>query len=93
MEDTIEADKEFEKAERIIEESLHSLRQEKVGKHKDDFVATELTRYNNDLFNFEITVAIAKTEIDEMTTELYDALKEINAKKSFPCTSCKNVCK
>ena len=56
-------------------------------------MAAESSYDYDDLFNFEVSVAIAETETDEMNTEFSDAVNEIDGKKSFPCTLCEKVCK
>jgi hypothetical protein len=77
---------EFGIVESNIDEIECSLGRENVGESEEDFVAAESSYDYDDLFNFEVSVAIAETETDEMTTEFSDAVNEIDGKKSFPCT-------
>ena len=49
--------------------------------------------HDDDLFNFEVSVAITEAETDEMTSEFSYALSEIDGEMNFPCTSCDKVCK
>ena len=96
MEGTVveeELREEFGIVESNIDEIECSLGHENVGESEEDFLAVESSYDYDDLFNFEVSVAIAETETDEMTTEFSDAVNEIDGKKSFPCTLCEKVCK
>ena len=62
--------------------------------HKGDFTQFSESPYDyDDLFNFEVSVAITEAETDEMTSEFSYTLSEIDGEMSFPCTLCDKVCK
>ena len=46
-----------------------------------------------DLYNLDISVAVTEIETEEVDSEFNDALREIEGKKSFPCSKCNKVCK
>jgi uncharacterized C2H2 Zn-finger protein len=92
---TEELPEEFDIGETSIDDHKRSLRRGNEGEHEDDFMAYSEWPYDHyeDSFNFEVSVAITKAETDEMTSEISDALKEIDGEKSFPCSLCDKVCK
>ncbi len=84
MEGTVveeELREEFGIVESNIDEIECSLGRENVGESEEDFVAAESSYDYDNLFNFEVSVAIAETETDEMTTEFSDAVNEIDGIK------------
>ena len=44
-------------------------------------------------FNFDLSVAIIEEETDEVESEFFDSVKEIEGSKSFACTHCEKICK
>ena len=66
MESTIKPHEEFEMVESVIDKSKGNLKREKADEHENDFMAAESTCDYDDLSNFEISVAIAETETDEI---------------------------
>ena len=60
------------------------------GSFEDEGTSSQVTE---DLYNFDISIAITETETEEISTEFSDALKEIDGKRTFSCSQCDKVCK
>ena len=46
-----------------------------------------------DLFNFDVSVALTEIQSDEIDTEFAEAVEEIDGERVFPCSQCEKVCK
>ena len=46
-----------------------------------------------DLYNFDVSVALTEIQSDEIDTEFAKAVAEIDGERVFPCSQCEKVCK
>ena len=46
-----------------------------------------------DLYNFDVSVALTEIQSDEIDTEFAEAVTEIDGERVFPCSQCEKVCK
>ena len=46
-----------------------------------------------DLFNFDVSIALTEIQSDEIDTEFAEAVEEIDGERVFPCSQCEKVCK
>ena len=46
-----------------------------------------------DLYNFDVSVALTEIQSDEIDTEFAGAVAEIDGERVFPCSQCDKVCK
>lgn len=97
MAEIIEEDElceEFETDVASVSDIERSLLPGNESEHEGDFTQYSESPYDyDDLFNFDVSVAITEVETDEMTSEFSYALSEIDGEMSFPCTLCDKVCK
>ena len=46
-----------------------------------------------DAFNLDVSLTLLDTQNDEVNAEFFEALTDIEGKKSFPCPKCIKICK
>ena len=46
-----------------------------------------------DAFNVDVSLTLLDTQNDEVDAEFFEALTDIEGKKSFPCPKCIKICK
>ena len=46
-----------------------------------------------DLYNFDVSVALTEIQSDEIDTEFAEAVAEIDGERVFPCSQREKVCK
>ncbi len=46
-----------------------------------------------DLYNFDVSVAVTEIQSDEIDAEFAEAIQEIDGERVFPCSQCEKVCK
>jgi hypothetical protein len=66
---------------------------EASGDEGEDNLSRDDASTAEDLYNFDVSVAVTEIQSDEIDAEFAEAIQEIDGERVFPCSQCEKVCK